>query len=152
MADLHEEIEIREDQAEAIARGLYAVAKADGVVHPAEAAMINDFYASTSTSEHPSNMAALEKMDAIDGAHLAAVLPTKSLRLLFLKTAVLLSYADGTYGVEESRLIAQFSKDMGITDSEMRVVETQVKEYMLAQLSHIRNYEAMTEVAKTLKV
>ena len=38
--DFFPEIDIREDQAEAIARGLYAVAKADGNVHEREAAMI----------------------------------------------------------------------------------------------------------------
>ena len=44
MRDLHAEMDLRQDQAEAIARGLYAVARADGTVHPREAALISDFF------------------------------------------------------------------------------------------------------------
>ncbi len=149
MADLNEEIEIREDQAEAIARGLYAVAKADGHIHPREAALIAGFYADA--TDHPADMGALERGEAIDGAHLAAALPGRDLRQLFLKTAILLAYADGSYGVAESKLIGQYAKDLGVGDADMRHLEIQVKEYMLSQLTHLKNTEAVAEVAKELK-
>jgi uncharacterized membrane protein YebE (DUF533 family) len=72
------EIDIREDQAEAIARGLYAVARADGNVHEREAAMISEFF--NTTTDHPSHMAALERQPVLEPANLAAILSTPELR------------------------------------------------------------------------
>ena len=80
------EIDIREDQAEAIARGLYVVARADGKVHEREAAMISEFF--NTTTDHPSHLGSLERAPQITPANLAAILGTKDLRLLFLKTAI----------------------------------------------------------------
>jgi tellurite resistance protein len=148
MPDLNEEIEIRQDQADAIARGLYAVAKADGTIHPREAALISDFFAGT--TDHVSDLAALERQEAIDGAHLAAVLPDRPLRHLFIKTAILLAYADGSYGVAESKLIGQYAKALEIDDADMRHLETQVKEFMLGQLTHLKNVEAVAQVSREL--
>ena len=78
MPELFPEIEVRADHAEAIARGLIAVAKADGEIHAREAALISDFY--SSVTERPIDMAALEREAAVDGSYLAAVLPSKDLR------------------------------------------------------------------------
>ncbi len=148
MPELFPEIEVRADQAESIARGLIAVAKADGHVHEREAALIADFY--SSTTGRPIDWAALERAEPVDGAYLAATLPSTELRELFLKTAVLLAYADGNYSAAESKLIAAFASALGRTD--LAHIETQVKEFMLAQLTHIQNTAAVAEVAKELKI
>src|SRR2546421_2538349 len=95
------EIDIREDQADAIARGLYVVARADGQVHEREAAMIGEFF--NSTTDHASHLGALERSPQITAANLAAILNTKDLRSLFLKTAILLAYVDGHYAPPEKK-------------------------------------------------
>jgi len=148
MPELFPEIEVRADHAEAIARGLIAVAKADGHIHEREAALIADFY--SSTTERAIDMAALDRADPVDGAYLAATLPTAELRELFLKTAVLLAYADGSYSSAESTVISSFASALGRTD--LAHIETQVKEFLLGQLTHIKNSAAVAEVAKKLKV
>lgn len=150
MAEFFPEIEIRADQAEAIARGLIAVAKADGQLHEREAALIADFY--SSTTEQAVNMAALERQATVDGSYLAAMLPSKALRELFLKTAMLLAYADGTYSAPESKLIAGFGTALALDAAALGHFETQVKEFMLSQLSHLQNVNAVAQVAKELKV
>ncbi len=150
MPELHPEIEITQDQAEAMARGLFAVARADGKIHEREAALIADFYGAS--VDHPLNMAELERAPAVDGAFLAAKLPTAELRELFLKTGILLSYADGNYSAPESKLIAQFARALGVDDARLRHYEQQVKEFMLGQLAHIKNVDAVAKVAKSLKV
>ena len=61
--DFFPEIEIQKDQAEAIARGLYAVAKADGAVHEREAANIAEFFGSTTESASDLNALAGEAND-----------------------------------------------------------------------------------------
>ena|SRR5215470_2372540 len=148
MPELFPEIEVRAEHAEAIARGLIAVAKADGHIHEREAALIADFF--SSVTERAVDMAALERADPVDGAYLAATLPSAELRDLFLKTAVLLAYADGNYSAAESRTISGFAAAFGQTN--LADVEGQVKDYLLGQLTHVKNSAAVAEVAKELKI
>ncbi len=150
MPELFPEIDVTTDQAEAIAHGLMSVAKADGVLHEREAALIADFYGAS--ADHPLNMAELERAPAVDGAFLAAKLPSAELRELFLKTAILLSYADGNYSAPESKLIAQYARALGVDEAGLGHFEQQVKEFMLSQLAHIKNVDAVAKVAKNLKI
>jgi tellurite resistance protein len=150
MPELFPEIDISNDEADAISHGLITLAKADGVLHEREAALIADFYAST--MDHPVNMAELERAPAVDGEFLAAKLGSRELRELFLKTAILLSYADGTYSAPESKLIASYAAALGVDGPTLSGYETQVKEFMLGQLTHIRNVDAVAKVAKGLDI
>ena len=146
MPEFFPEIEIREDQAEAIARGLYAVARADGNVHEREAAMIGEFF--NSTTDHHADLGALARAPKIEPANLAAILPTPELRQLFVKTALLLAYVDGAYAAGEQKAIADYAKAMGITD--IAPLEAAVKDYLMGHLSHLQNVQGVAEVAKTL--
>ena len=147
--DFFPEIDIREDQAEAIARGLYVVARADGKVHDREAAMISEFF--NSTTDHPSHLATLERAPKIEPVNLAAILPGKEHRQLFIKTALLLAYVDGVYAPTEQKAIGEFAKAMGIDAKELASIEAAVKDYLVGQLSHLQNVHAVAEVAKELK-
>jgi tellurite resistance protein len=144
------EIEVRDDQAEAIARGLYAVARADGDVHEREAALIADFYAQVDAD--PAAFSALQRAPRIEPAALALALPDAALRQLFVKTALLLAYADGTYSAGESKVVAEYARALEVGDADLRSLESQVKDFLLAQLSHLKNTEALVEVAKELKL
>jgi tellurite resistance protein len=146
--DFFPEIEIRNDQAEAIARGLFAIARADGKVHEREAAMIGEFF--SSTTNHPADLGALERAPRIEPAALAAMLPSKDLRQLFIKTALLLAFSDGAYASGESKLITEYAKALEVAD--VAVLEAQVKDFLISQLSHLENVQGVAEVAKGLKV
>jgi tellurite resistance protein len=148
--DFFPEIEIRQEQAEAIARGLFAVAKADGNVHEREAAIIAQFY--VSTTDLAADLGSLERAPRIEGASLALQLGSAELRRLFLKTAVLLAYADGNYGKPESKLIAEYAKALEVSDKDMSLIEQQVKEFLLSQLTHLANVDAAAQVAKEMKL
>ncbi len=148
--DFFPEIEISQTQAEAIARGLFAVARSDGTIHEREALLIADFF--TSTTDRATDLGALERSDAINGASLALLLPTADLRRLFLKTAMLLAYADGTYSSGESKAITDYARALETTDNDLRIMETQVKEWMLSQLgATVSNTTALAQVAGELK-
>jgi tellurite resistance protein len=147
MSEFFPEIEVREVQAEAIARGLYAIARADGNVHEREAAMIGEFF--NSTTEHHADLGALARAPNIEPANLAALLPTAELRQLFIKTALLLAYVDGDYAPGEQTAIADYAKAMNITD--VAAIEVQVKDYLLGHLTHLHNVQGVVDVAKTLK-
>jgi uncharacterized tellurite resistance protein B-like protein len=148
--DFFPEIEIRQSQAEAIARGLFAVARADGQVHEREAAIIAELY--LSTTDAASDLGALERANAIEPATLASHLPTTELRRLFVKSAILLAYADGNFGVKEAKIVGDYAKALEITDKDMALLEQQVKEYLLAQLAGLSNVQAAAQVAKELKL
>ena len=150
MQEFFPEIEIRQEQAEAIARGLFAVAKADGTVHDREAAIIAEFFGSTTTSA--ADLGALARAPTIDGATLKLFLPTADLRKLFIKTAVLLAYADSTYGANESKIINEYAKALEVTSKDLELLELQVKEYLISQLAHLSNVQAAAQVAKELKL
>ena len=144
------EIDIREDQAEAIARGLYVVARADGNVHEREAAMISEFF--NATTDHAAHLAALERGPRLEPANLAAILPTADLRRLFIKSALLLAYVDGNYAAGEKKLIGEYAKAMSFGPKDLEALEASVKDYLISQLSHLQNVHGVAAVAKELKV
>ena len=148
MPDFFPETYIRPDQAQAIAHGLYAVARADGQLHPREGALISEFFASTGVAA--SELGALERGSGIEPATLAQILPDTALRLLFVKTALLLAYTDNDLSAAESKLIADYAKAFGMSDAEVALLTTQVKEYLIAQLAHLHNVDAAIAVAKKL--
>jgi tellurite resistance protein len=143
------EIDIRDDQAEAIARGLYAVARADGNVHEREAAMITEFF--NATTDHASHLAALERQPKLEPANLAAILGTPELRQLFLKSAILLAHVDGSYAPNEAKQIADYAKACGVDAKALTNLEAAVKDYLLGHLSHLQNVQGVATVAKELK-
>jgi tellurite resistance protein len=150
MPEFFPEMEVRPEQAEAIGRGLFAVARADGQIHEREASLINEFFASI--SGQASNLGALERMSRIDGDALAQLLPSSELRQLFIKTALLVGYADSKLSSGESQLIHEYAAALKIDTAQLATMETQVKEFLLSHLSHLSNVEAAAEVAHKLKV
>lgn len=147
--DFLPEIEIRADQAEAIARGLFAVARADGGVHEREAAMISEFF--NSTTDHASHLASLERQPVLEPAHLAALLPSPELRQLFIKSALLLAYVDGKYAPNEKQQIHAYAAACQIDPAALTNLESSVKDYLLGHLSHLKNVDAVVAVAKELE-
>ena len=114
--DFFDEIAIDEPQAEAIARGLYAVAAADGV-HEREAALIASFYGEAGGT--PRALSELERREAISAAELAAALHTDKERRLFVKTALLLAWADGSVSGKERERIGAFATALGDTGEQL---------------------------------
>jgi tellurite resistance protein len=147
--DFFHEVQIEEPQAEAMARGLYAVAKVDGV-HAREAALVSSFYQETGAQAH--SLADLERRSAITGEELAAALHTPEQRRLFIKTALLLAWADGVVTPQEQRIIQSFAAALGLGAEELAKLDESVKEYLLAHLAHVKNVEATAKVAAKLSV
>src|SRR6478735_4868550 len=137
--DFFPEVDLGHDAAEAIARGLYAVAKCDGL-HEREAGLIASFWIDAGGS---GSLSDLERGAAITPAELAAALHTQPERLMFVKTALLLAWADGSVSAAEPLSVDQAAVDK---------LEASVKDFLLQQLAHLANTDATTAVAKKLKV
>jgi tellurite resistance protein len=142
------EVALDTAQAEAIARGLFAVANSDGL-HEREAALVASFWADVGGS--PAALAELGRRAAVTGEELAAALPTEPMRLLFLKTSLLLAWADGKVTNEERTVVDAFAKALGLA-SRVADLEGSVKEFLLSHLSHLSNTTATAEVAKKLQL
>ena len=142
------EIQLTPEQAAAIARGLYAVAHADGI-HEQEATLIAGFWEEAGGSEHA--LGELKSHKPITGEELASALPSPELRRLFVKTALLLAFADGEVSARESELVREFTAKLHLGE-ELAALEGQVKDFLLSQLSHIKNTDAVLEIAKKLAI
>ena len=137
------EIDLNEQQAEAIARGLYTVAAVDGA-HERELGLISEFYGGArSTAE-------LERAGAVEPKALASELGERAHRELFLKTALLLAYADGHVSDAERTAVDGFAKAFGFDQAAMKGLEAEVKDYLLRPLARLKNVEGVSKVAKKL--
>lgn len=142
------EINVEKHHAEAIARGLFAIAHSDGM-HEREAALVGSFWADTGGSMHA--LASLERSAPITGEELAEALASPGHRRLFLKTALLMAFADGKVSEQESTLVRTYADALALT-GELASLEAEVKDYLLSQLAHIHNTEALLEIAKKLAI
>ena len=141
--------DINPAQAEAIARGLFAVARADGAVHPMELMLIQGFYNDTAGGG-PSDFAALERGVDVEPALLATAISSPALSQLFTKTALLVAYADNGCSPAERAVIERYAAALGLTPAEVAHLDQSVKEFLLGQLAHLSNVDATVAVAKKL--
>ena len=148
--DFFPEIDVSALQAEAFARGLYAVALVDGV-HERELALISDFYqAATADFGRPGALASLERAGGLDPRDVAQLLIGQAHRELFIKAALLLAWADGHVTAAERAKIAEFSAALDVSAETQAHLEAEVKDFLLRPLAGLSNVEAATEVAKKL--
>jgi len=142
------EVHLTHGAAEAIARGLFAIARVDGV-HEREAGLIASFWIDAGGGGPLSD---LERAEAIKPADVAAALHTDAERQLFIKTAILLTWADGEVSPAEKKAVKEFAKALGVDDAMLDKLDAGVKDFLLGQLVHVQNSEAVSNVAKKLKV
>jgi tellurite resistance protein len=146
--DFFPEVELSHAVAEAIARGLYAVAKVDGL-HDRESGLIASFWIDAGGG---GSLSDLERGATILPADLAAALHTDDERLLFVKTALLLTWADGKVTDAERQSVSAFASALGLDSATVEKLEYSVKEYLLSHLTHLTNTDATRSVAKKLQV
>lgn len=142
------EIPLTQVQAETIAQGLFQIAQSDGL-HEREAALVASFWAETGGTM--SALSELSRKGPLSTEQIQAVLDTADLRKLFVKSALLLAFADGEVSGKESELVRGYAAALGLSDA-LPLLEEQVKEYLLAQLSHIHNTAALAQIAHKLAI
>jgi tellurite resistance protein len=145
--DFFPEVDLDRTTAEAIARGLFAVARVDGV-HEREAGLIASFWIETGGGE--AALSDLERGETLRPVELATLLHSESERLLFLKTALLLTWADGKVTDAERQIVGEFAHALAIDDETLAKLEAGVKEFLLGHLVHLHNADAAAKVAKKL--
>lgn len=147
--DFFNHVDLSLEQVQCICRGLHSVALTDGV-HPREEALIQEFYLACRTPGAPSYEDLIKV--PFNSSEALETLRTPQLRQLFIKTCWLLAFADGKSTQPERELIARYASEMGVSSEQTQELQAEVKEYLLAQLSHLKNTAAVAEVAKQMKL
>lgn len=147
MNDFFPQIDVSQPAAEAIARGLYAVAKVDGL-HEREEALVASFWSEVGGGAGA--LSELRRAGNITTAELIATLPSKDLRQLFVKTAMLMAWADGKVSDAERKIISEYALALQLSTEDVKALESSVKEYLLGHLSSVKNSDSVAKVAGKL--
>jgi hypothetical protein len=132
-----------------IVRGLYALAHCDEV-HQSEQVMIKSFY--DACREDAAGLADFKDIVAqeFDAEEAAEILNTPTLRHTFLRSCLLLAFADGRYSKAEQAKIQEFAAALGVEDAALAELKDQVTEHLFSQIANIENIDALREVAREL--
>jgi uncharacterized membrane protein YebE (DUF533 family) len=130
-----------------LTNGMFAVAKVDGV-HDREMAMIREFYESCARAGDPR----LEEVvrQSFDIADAKRLFEGAEMSKLFVKSLILLAFADGSYAREEDALIRNIAGQLGLDDTAVDGLHQSTKEFLLSSLAHVQNLDALKEVARRL--
>jgi Tellurite resistance protein TerB. len=132
-----------------IVRGLYTVATCDDV-HHTEHVLIRSFY--DACRKEVAGLADFEDIvgQGFDAEQATEILNTPALRRTFLKSCLLLAFADGKYSKEEQAKIGEFARALGVDDATLAELKEQVTEHLFSQIAGIENIDALREVTHEL--
>jgi len=145
------EVSISPEQGEAIAKGLFAVARADGQVHERELFLVKSFF-HDAVGGDTGRLGELEAGKDPSAEELARELAGPGLAQVFLQTALLVAWADNQVTPAERALVDRYAQALGVGKEDVDRLEQSVKESLVGQLARLANTEAVTEVAKKLGV
>lgn len=144
------EIMVTDEEGELIARGMLAVARADGQLHDREITLVQGFLGEA-TGGSPISLTAVQREGDIEPDILAAGLAREAVGMLFVKSCILLAYADGVFHPAEKEKILSYAKALGISDAAVTELEQSVKEFLVGQFTHLADREAVVQVARELE-
>lgn len=145
--DFFADQELSFEQVKALTRGMFAVARADGI-HDREMTMIRGFYESCARTGDPRLEDLVKEELSPEG--LKSLFDRPESAKMFVKTLILLAYADGEYAAPEDELIRSYGDRLGLSSTDVDHLLEATKEYLLSSLSHVQNTAALQEVAKEL--
>jgi uncharacterized membrane protein YebE (DUF533 family) len=132
-----------------LTRAMLSVALVDGI-HPAEAALIGQFYESSRSADMPTTPAVLAQPDAenFDATQLAGV------PAAFADTVVLMclmtAYADGQLSTAERAHVQTLASAMGVDAARFEVHLSQVRDELVGALSHLPDATSVAVVVHEL--
>jgi hypothetical protein len=143
------QVNVSKDDAAAIARGLFTLSRVDGH-EEREGILIRSLWMDAVGTDSDVDFQAVEKLSDISPKDLAVSLRSTELHRMFLKTALLIAWADGNYSDKERVWIQSAAAAFGISDKDLAREDELVRTFLLSQLSNLANMDAAKEVAKKL--
>lgn len=134
----------------AATKTMLKVAHTDGL-HPAEAALIENFYSSAINESSTSAPSFASLSDNIaDFMVEANNFENDAEREMVLALCVMTGFADGSYSQSEQETVRSIAARLQIADERLMHIVEAVKDHMLAQLSHLPDAASVARVAKEL--
>ncbi|MFO0728034.1 MAG: TerB family tellurite resistance protein [Myxococcota bacterium] len=147
--DFFAEQELNFEQVKCLTAGMYTVAKVDGV-HDREMTLIRGFYQSCARAGDPSFETVLA--GDFDLAAAKRSFDRPELAKMFVKSLILLAFADGQYAKKEDEVIRSWSGHLGLSSADVDQLLAATKDFLLQSLSHVQNVDALKDVAKRLEL
>jgi tellurite resistance protein len=132
-----------------LTQAMLSVALVDGI-HPAEAALIGQFYESSRSADMPTTASVLARPDAqtFNAAALAASTPE------FADTVVLMclmaAYADGNLSAAERSHVQAIATTLGVDASRFDALLAQVRDELVGAISHLPDAGSVAAVVKEM--
>ena len=135
------------EQVKALTRAMLTLARVDGV-HDNEMKLIREFYESCSRAGDPR----LEEVGSgrFDVEQAKALFATPDLSRLFVKTLILLAFADGHFAKGEDELLRSWASELGLSKEDVDRLTEATKEFLLGGLAHVENVDALKQVSRRL--
>lgn len=146
MTDAHK-LNMSTEQMQALVAAMLSVARIDGV-HPAEEALIASFHQEHAGSP-ASDLSAL--LPLVEGEQpLASLGADRDFAETLVRMCVMTGYADGHLSEPEWAHTQLLAKRIQVTTERAQEIRTEVKDLLVAALSHLPDAESVANVAKTL--
>ena len=144
-----EKVELQLNHVQVMVRGMYAVAQCDGV-HPTELVLLKEFYEGCRASVE--GLASFDEVveGEVEVAAMRDILDSTALREMFLKSCLLLAFADGVFSDCERAKLRDFASALDVDDERRAQLEDEVRDHLLKQIAHLQNLDALREVAKEM--
>ena len=147
--DILGQVNVSKENAAVIARGLYTLSRVDGH-EEREGILIKSLWMDAVGADAEDDLNVVEKLSDISSKDLAQALGSAELKRVFVKTALLLAWADGDVSAKEKAWIKEAALALGLTEGELAREDELVRTFLLSQLAHVQNVDAAKEVAKKL--
>ena len=130
-----------------LTQAMLSVALVDGM-HPAEAALIGQFYESSRSVDMPTTSAMLSGTHAFDATALAGcpVDVAETVVLMCLMTG----HADGRLSDGERALVQSFATALGVDAERFDALLGQVRDELIGAISHLPDAESVANVVHEL--
>ena len=135
------------EQVKALTHALMTLARVDGI-HDNEMSLIREFYESCARAGDPRLEDVAKGTFQIDRAK--KLFDSPELAKLFVKSLILLAFADGEYAIPEDDLIREWAGALGVSSTEVDALHEATKEHMMMALSHVQNLDALKAVRQSL--
>ena len=146
---MQDDPQISSSQAALIARGLFALARVDGH-EEREGMLIQSFWMDAVGPSRVHDLQAFSRETSFDTALLSSGLPSAEQRELFVRTGLMLCYADGKMSPAEKTWLWDVGATLGFAAPAMDALDDAIRSYLLGQLSHLKNVDALRTVAREL--
>lgn len=135
------------EQIQALVAAMLSVARVDGV-HPAEEALIASFHQEQAGSP-AADLNAL--LPLVEGEQpLARLAADRDFAETLVRLCVMTGYADGHLSDAEWAHIQALAQRCQVPSARVQEIRTEVKDLLVAALSHLPDPESVANVAKTL--